>query len=98
MAWTTLDQPIRAFNFAHGQLASEGKYHPTQKPITLMEWCIRFLPESCRTIVDPFAGSGTTLVAAKNEGRRAVGIEADERYCEVAAKRLTQDTLFGGVA
>ena len=89
---------MRAFNFAHGQLASEGKYHPTQKPVSLMEWCIRFLPPDCATILDPFAGSGTTLVAAKNEGRRAIGIEADERYCDVAVKRLGQDTLFGGAA
>lgn len=98
LAWTTLDQPVRAFNLSVGQLANEGKVHPTQKPIRLMEWCIRFLPADCETIVDPFAGSGTTLVAAKNEGRRAIGIEAEERYCEIAAKRLTQDTLFGGAA
>lgn len=95
LAWTTLDQPVRAFNFANGQLASEGKCHPTQKPVTLMEWCIRFLPDDCRVIVDPFAGSGSTLVAAKNEGRRAIGVELEERYCEIAAKRLAQDTLFG---
>ena len=97
LAWTTLDQPVRAYNFAHAQLATEGKFHPTQKPVGLMEWCIRFLPATCSVVVDPFAGSGTTLVAAKNEGRRAIGIEAEERYCEVAARRLTQDTLFGEV-
>jgi DNA modification methylase len=95
LAWTTLDQPIRAFNFANGQLASEGKFHPTQKPVSLMEWCIRFLPPTCSTVLDPFAGAGTTLLAAKNEGRRAIGIELDESYCEIAAKRFGQDTLFG---
>jgi len=96
LAWTTLDQPVRAFNYAHGELASEGKFHPTQKPLPLMAWCLNFLPPG--SIADPYAGSGTTLVAAKQAGRRAIGIERDEAYCEVAARRLAQGALdFGEV-
>ena len=49
-------------------------------------------------IVDPYAGAGTTPLAAKNEGRRCIAWEEREDYCEIAAKRLRQDTLFGGVA
>jgi site-specific DNA-methyltransferase (adenine-specific) len=73
--------------------------HPTQKPTALMAELVRVVPsDSHRPVLDPFAGSGSTLVAAKQLGRRAIGVEIDERYCEIAAKRLTQDTLFGGVA
>lgn len=93
LAWSTLDQPVRAFSYSHGQLANEGKLHPTQKPLPLMKWCIGFLDAG--TVLDPFMGSGTTLRAAKDLGRRAIGIEIEERYCEIAAKRLSQETLPG---
>lgn len=63
--------------------------HPTQKPLSLMRWSIeRSGAPSSAVILDPFMGSGTTLVAAKELGRRAIGIEIEERYCEIAAKRL----------
>jgi site-specific DNA-methyltransferase (adenine-specific) len=65
--------------------------HPTQKPVDLMRWCID--KTTAATILDPYAGSGTTLVAAKSLGRKAIGVECVERYCEVAANRLRQEVL-----
>jgi len=90
LAWTTLDQPVRAFSYAHGQLASEGKLHPTQKPLPLMRWCIAM---TTGTVLDPFMGSGSTIRAAKDLGRHAIGIEIEERYCEIAATRCSQEVL-----
>jgi site-specific DNA-methyltransferase (adenine-specific) len=92
LAWTTRDAVIRVWD---GVRSDVGREHPTQKPLGLMSWCLSFFPKA-DTILDPFMGSGTTLVAAKNLGRRAIGIEIEERYCEIAAKRLGQEVFDFG--
>jgi DNA modification methylase len=88
-AWTTLSGPAKLFR---RRVVSYQKWHPTQKPVELMRWCLSLAPEA-HTILDPFMGAGTTLVAAKEAGRRVVGVEIEERYCEIAALRCSQEVL-----
>jgi site-specific DNA-methyltransferase (adenine-specific) len=70
--------------------------HPTPKPVSLMERLIQKCPHG--VVADPFAGSGATLLAARAQGRRSIGVELEERYCELIASRLAQGDLFGGAA
>ena len=71
--------------------------HPTQKPVRLFGYLLTTYTNAGNSVCDPFMGSGTTLLAAKDLGRRAVGIEIEERYCEIAANRLRQGVLpFAG--
>lgn len=72
--------------------------HPTVKPVGVLQWLMAKSSNPGEVILDPWMGSGTTLRAAQNLGRRAIGIEIEERYCEIAARRLDQLTLFGGEA
>lgn len=77
---------------SQGFVRSEPIEHPTQKPEGLMKWCLQKFPKA-RTVLDPFAGSGTTGRACKDLGRKCVLIERDERYCEIAARRMGQEVL-----
>jgi DNA modification methylase len=84
-AWTNIDTVIRVFD---GVRSDPGREHPTQKPLALMQWCIRRL--DARTILDPFMGSGTTGVAAVKLGRRFIGIEIEEKYFTIACRRISE--------
>ena len=95
-AWCSKVGPDRLYRHRWIGMLREGneeRDHPTQKPTALMRWCMGFFPDA-QTILDPFMGSGTTLRAAKDLGRKAIGIEVEERYCEIAAKRMSQAVLL----
>tara|TARA_R100001086_G_scaffold63700_2_gene29535 strand:- start:469 stop:1167 length:699 start_codon:yes stop_codon:yes gene_type:complete len=100
MAWTNLKSSCRKIDWLwSGMLRREPekRFHPTQKPLGVMEWCINQLPK-CETILDPFMGSGTTGVACMNLGKEFIGIEKDPEYFDIACKRISdaerQGSLF----
>lgn len=101
LAWTNIPKAVRRIRHRwQGMLQEnmadkEPRFHPTQKPVPVMAWALAQAPADCMTVLDPFMGSGTTLRAAKDSGKRAVGIEREEKYCEIAAKRMAQGVLFG---
>ncbi len=92
LAWTSMAGALRIFVLNRVELMRDGAVHPTQKPEALLRWCIREAGDP-QVIFDPFMGSGSTCVAAKRLGLRAVGIEQHERYCEIATRRLSQEVL-----
>ena len=95
LAWTSYQGALRIFRLSRA-VAYCGfdaiKGHPTQKPRALMKWCI-IQAGKVETILDPFMGSGSVLVACKQLNRKCIGAEIEERYCEIAVKRLSQSVM-----
>ena len=87
LAWTNLDRPSKSMT--ENRNPDGKRLHPTQKPLSVMLWCMSFLPEGC-TVLDPFCGSGTTGVACVQTGRNFIGFELDPKYCEIARRRISE--------
>lgn len=87
LAFTNLPKALRVYTLNRAALLLDGAEHPTQKPIKLMQWCIRQLGDPA-TICDPFMGSGSTGVAAMNMKLQFIGIEKERRYFDVACERI----------
>ena len=104
LAWTNLDKAVRRIRWLWNGMIRRGheeRYHPTQKPLGVIEWCINHLPPETLTILDPFMGSGTTGVACAKLGRKFIGVEIEERYFSIACRRIEeayrQPRLFADV-
>lgn len=104
LAWTNVLSTARVFsrywngNTRTGREQAEGRLHVNQKPVALMGWCLEQLGQ-VGVVVDPYMGSGSTLVAAREHGIRSIGIEIDEAHCETAVRRLAQGAFdFGASA
>jgi DNA modification methylase len=93
LAWTSEDRNSKHFFWSIAATNGERLGHPTQKPLALIGWCLSLWLDA-QTVLDPFAGSGTTGRAAKDLGRKCTLIEREERYCEIAAKRMRQEVLL----
>jgi len=95
LAWTNMNRAVRRIYWQWSGMIRRGeargvkRVHLTQKPLEVMEWCLGFLPNA-QTILDPFMGSGTTLVACQRMGRNGTGIELDEEYWRIACRRVDE--------
>lgn len=96
-AWSSQRKAARIFTLPRSRALQDGKVHPTQKSVHLMQWCLGFVKDA-ETICDPFMGSGTTGVAAVQMGRKFIGIEREQKYFDIACERIEvaqmQTSLF----
>jgi DNA modification methylase len=95
LAWTSFDKALRIFTYARASALQDGKEHPTQKALALMEWCLNLRASKSDIIFDPFLGSGTTALASERLGRRWIGIEKEPKYCAIAQKRIDAERAQG---
>jgi site-specific DNA-methyltransferase (adenine-specific) len=98
LAWTNIGGRVSLYShlwkgMIKASERNDKRVHPTQKPVALMAWIISQHSAPGDVILDPYAGSGPTLRAAKDLSRKAIGIEREERYCEIIARRCSQETL-----
>lgn len=95
LAWTDIGKGVRVFRHTWFGLIRDSEFgehfHPTQKPTALMRWCLE--NSKAADVLDPYCGSGPILIAAKQLGIPAIGVEKVEKYCEIAAKRLSQEVF-----
>lgn len=90
MAWTNLNKAVRRIYWRWNGMIRKGheeRFHPTQKPLGVISWCLSFIDDD-QTILDPYMGSGTTGVACVKKGKKFVGIELDKKYFDIACKRI----------
>ena len=97
IAWTSMGKKLTIFRFLWVGALRQGNYshrqHPTEKPQELMRWCIAYAGQGIKSIADPFVGIGATLQAAKFFNIPSIGIEIEEKYCEIAARRCSQEVM-----
>ena len=98
MAWSSFDKAMRIFTYARSRALQDGKIHPTQKPVALMNWCLTNNSKENDLIFDGFLGSGTTAISCIRTKRRLIGCELDpiyfEKLCERIETELRQGVLF----
>jgi DNA modification methylase len=90
LAWCSFDGAVRRINYSRSRALQDGKEHPTQKPVAVMEWCLTQLPHGCNAVVDPYMGAGTTGVACVRRGLRFTGIEAAPVFFDIACRRIEE--------
>lgn len=93
LAWTNINRNnVKRIKYMQNGCTSKEKerFHPTQKPVGVMKWCVTHLPDDVNLILDPFMGSGTTGVACAEMGRKFIGIELEEEYFEISCKRIEE--------
>ena len=90
LAWTSFDKALRIFDYSRGQALKDGKIHPTEKPLSLMKWCLEKGTNEGDIVLDCFSGSGTTALAARLLKRRFICIEKDEEYWRASVERLEE--------